>query len=101
MTDNTNIEACPFCGGADIEDITTPYTQWGLCRGCGAKAPNWNHRAALSNAEPVASVSGYYGGRCVIVPIDPAVVLPVNLALYLCPTAATPRGARYLPGKDN
>jgi hypothetical protein len=32
--------------------------------------------------EPVASVSGYYGGHCVIEPIDRAQLLPVGMALY-------------------
>jgi len=32
--------------------------------------------------KPVAYVTGYYRGHCVIQPIDPAVVLPVGTALY-------------------
>jgi len=39
-----------------------------------------------STSEPVAYVSGYYGGYCVIQPTDPALVLPVGLALYRAPT---------------
>ena len=31
-------------------------------------------------------VSGFYGGYCVIQPLDPAVVLPVGMALYRAPT---------------
>lgn len=32
--------------------------------------------------EPVAVVSGYYGGQCVILPIDPARIFNSNTALY-------------------
>ena len=38
-----------------------------------------------SSVEPVGYVSGFYGGYCVIQPIDPAVVLPVGMALYRAP----------------
>ena len=36
--------------------------------------------------EPVAYVTGFYNGHCVIQPTNPAVVLPVGLALYRAPT---------------
>ena len=35
--------------------------------------------------KPVGYVSGFYGGYCVIQPLDPAVVLPVGVALYRAP----------------
>ena len=35
-----------------------------------------------SSVEPVAHITGYYRGHCVIQPTDPAVVLPVGTALY-------------------
>jgi hypothetical protein len=38
--------------------------------------------------EPVAVVSGYYGGKCVILPIDPARIFNSNTALYTTPPAA-------------
>ena len=37
--------------------------------------------------EPVAVVSGYYGGQCVILPIDPARIFNSNTALYTSPPA--------------
>jgi hypothetical protein len=37
--------------------------------------------------EPVAIVSGYYGGQCVILPIDPARIFNSNTALYTSPPA--------------
>jgi hypothetical protein len=37
--------------------------------------------------EPVAFVSGYYGGKCVILPIDPARIFNSNTALYTSPPA--------------
>jgi len=39
-----------------------------------------------STSEPVGYVSGSYGGYCVIQPTDPALILPVGLALYRAPT---------------
>ena len=38
-----------------------------------------------SSVEPVAHITGYYRGHCVIQPLDPAVVLPVGMALYRAP----------------
>lgn len=35
--------------------------------------------------EPVAYVTGFHNGHCVIQPTDPALVLPVGMALYLSP----------------
>ena len=43
-------------------------------------------RNERSSVEPVGYVSGFYGGYCVIQPTDPAVVLPVGMALYRAPT---------------
>jgi len=37
-------------------------------------------------SKPVAYVTGYYQGHCVIQPTDPAVVLPVGMALHRAPT---------------
>ena len=37
--------------------------------------------------EPVAYVSGYYAGRCVVEPLNKAMVMPEGMALY----TATPR----------
>ena len=39
-----------------------------------------------SSVEPVAYVTGFHGGHCVIEPIDRATVLPVGMALYRAPT---------------
>jgi hypothetical protein len=36
--------------------------------------------------EPVAHITGFHNGHCVIKPIDPALVLPVGMALYRAPT---------------
>ena len=37
------------------------------------------------SAEAVAYVTGYYGGRCVIEPLNRAAVLPTGMALYATP----------------
>ena len=36
--------------------------------------------------KPVAYITGFHNGHCVIQPTDPAVVLPVGTALYRAPT---------------
>lgn len=36
--------------------------------------------------KPVAYITGFHNGYCVIQPTDPAVVLPVGMALYRAPT---------------
>jgi hypothetical protein len=38
--------------------------------------------AIASRDEPVAAVTGYHGGHCVVEPIDRAQLLPVGMALY-------------------
>lgn len=43
-----------------------------------------------SRDEPVAAVTGYHGGHCVVEPIDRARLLPVGMALYSSPQAAVP-----------
>lgn len=40
--------------------------------------------------EPVAYVTGFHSGHCVIKPIDPALVLPVGIALYTAPVTQEP-----------
>ncbi len=41
-------------------------------------------------ARPIASVTGYHGGHCVVEPIDRAMLLPVGMALYSGERAAVP-----------
>jgi len=51
-------------------------------------AESWDEaqaRASTPEQKPVGYVSGFYGGYCVIQPTDPAVVLPVGMALYRAP----------------
>jgi len=38
-----------------------------------------------SSVEPVGCISGFHNGHCVIQPTDPALVLPVGMALYRSP----------------
>ena len=40
---------------------------------------------SAKRVEPVAVVSGYYGGQCVILPIDPARIYNSNTPLYTSP----------------
>ena len=35
------------------------------------------------NSKPVARVTGYYGGRCVIEPLDRKSIFPVGMAMYV------------------
>ena len=43
-------------------------------------------RASTPEQKPVAYVTGFHNGHCVIQPTDPAVVLPARMALYRAPT---------------
>lgn len=43
--------------------------------------------AAIRAQEPVARVTGYYGGRAVVEALNPAAILPQNMALYASPAA--------------
>jgi len=49
----------------------------------------WDHVMVYApkpaQQEPVAVVSGYYGGQCVILPIDPARIYNSNTPLYIAP----------------
>ncbi len=50
-------------------------------------------RLAIEQAEkqePVAYVSGYYAGRCVIEPLNRAMVMPDGMALYTAPPQRQP-----------
>ena len=40
----------------------------------------------MSKQEPIAHITGFYRGHCVIEPTDRATVLPVGMALYRAPT---------------
>ena len=76
---------------------------YACCEGgpCAAEEHNnkteWQDRGMVAEAalakllgekqEPVAVVSGYYGGQCVILPIDPARIFNSNTALYTSPPA--------------
>ena len=41
--------------------------------------------AMIEHQEPVAYITGFHNGHCVIQPTDPALVLPVGMALYRSP----------------
>lgn len=43
---------------------------------------------AAPEPQPVARVTGYYGGRCVIEPLDGKTVYPTGMAVYSAPVAA-------------
>lgn len=42
--------------------------------------------------EPVAVVSGYYGGQCVVLPTNPAMLFNSGTAFYTSPPASKPHG---------
>ena len=47
--------------------------------------------------EPIAIVSGYFGGRCVVQALDPSVVLPAGMALYAAPQPVVDEGTTTPP----
>lgn len=44
-------------------------------------------REPVVDAKPIAAVTGYYNGDCVVKALDPALVLPAGMALYAAPPA--------------
>ncbi len=46
--------------------------------------------AMIEHQKPVAYVTGFHSGHCVIQPTDPALVLPVGMALYTAPVTQEP-----------
>lgn len=50
--------------------------------------------------EPVAWVTGFYAGRCVIKTINPAAILPVGVALYTTPPTAPAQPAPTVQEPD-
>jgi len=45
---------------------------------------------APKDAKPIARVTGYHAGRCVVEPLDRAAVLPAGMALYAQPVKDEP-----------
>jgi hypothetical protein len=78
-------EPCGGCGGSGWvprdPDIGTDQECF-VCDGNGTVEPE---QPAPVQQEPVAVVSGYYGGQCVILPIDPARIYNSNTPLYTAP----------------
>jgi hypothetical protein len=60
-------------------------------------------QAALAQPaqEPVARVSGTYGGRFVYEPLNPAMVLPIGMALYSAPPQPAQQEALYGMNQDD
>ena len=51
----------------------------------------WRALAKPEQGEPVAVVTGVYGGRFIVEPTNSAMVLPVNMALYAHPQPRKPK----------
>ena len=52
-----------------------------------------SHPEIPDNSKPVARVTGYYGGRCVIEPLDGMSIFPTGMAVYT-------RGMRELSDEE-
>jgi hypothetical protein len=70
--------------GVDVpERVSVPRDEW--------RALNAAIKQALAApVQPVAWVTGFHAGRCVIKTINPAAILPVGVALYTTPPAVQP-----------
>ena len=55
-------------------------------------------RSDSERMEPVARVTGYYGGRCVIEPLNRATVLPTDMALYAAPQPVSQEPVAWIEG---
>ena len=63
----------------DMRGIRPCFKEVVQTRYCGENNP------VFEQGEPVAVVTGVYGGRFIVEPTNPAMVLPVNVALYTHP----------------
>ena len=90
MTQDEILEMVREAGGSDVGG--PGWTTW-----VGTQSTEFLERFAkfvaaktlAQTQEPVAVVSGYYGGQCVILPIDPARIFNSNTALYTTPPQRT------------
>ena len=73
------------------QHICRHYKQWQHCHICDLEAQVEELKAQLAQLaqEPVAWVTGVYGGRFTYEPINPAMVLPIGMALYAAPKGNT------------
>jgi hypothetical protein len=91
--------------GEDLEDTVAIYTTPPATQPAVQEGRDWSlleatqeslreHMAEIKRLkaaqpapvqEPVAWVTGFYAGRCVIQTINPAAILPVGIALYTAP----------------
>ena len=68
----------------DMRGIRPCFKEVVQTRYCGENNP------VFERDEPVAVVTGVYGGRFIVEPTNPAMVLPVNMALYIHPRPRKP-----------
>lgn len=68
---------------AEQPALNCERTECGGSNGCIGHC--WKKRKHPMQQELVAVVSGYYGGQCVILPLDPARIFNSNTALYTTP----------------
>jgi hypothetical protein len=75
---------CRSCGGTGERWTGIDESPTSICKPC-----NGTGQIALTQPaqEPVARVTGVYGGRFTYEPLNPAMVLPVGMALYSAPPA--------------
>lgn len=55
-----DLEACPFCGGRNIERVDDGCTQWNVCRTCGCDGPvarTQEHRVRLWNTRAAHAIT--------------------------------------------
>lgn len=90
---NLALEAYMAAGFGNSTDFALQQKAYDLAVKALAKQPA--PAAELREQEPVAVVSGYYGGQCVILPIDPAQIFNSNTALYTSPQPAQQRHISY------
>src|SRR5471032_1460632 len=81
----TPLPSKAYLGGDEaFGDVVTGYTDesmWDYARAAIAQ------RAGSGEAKPIAHVTGYYAGHCVIKAAMPGQILPINMALFTVPPA--------------
>ncbi len=84
---------CPRCGLGPcayiplttVQKLSMNQDAAGLLHDKAHVATPSSHPEIPDNSQPVARVTGYYGGRCVIEPLDGKSIFPTGMAIYTHP----------------
>ena len=74
---------CAYIPLTTVQKLSMNQDAAGLLHDKAHVATPFSHPEIPDNSQPVARVTGYYGGRCVIEPLDRKSIFPVGMAMYV------------------